>query len=222
MVALPSADHAKALRLLALNKILARQLDGGLIGFRPTGAKINSPSAAHAFRSQGEQPGSKFFRGGGVKLRAMGKGELRGLTGHRTAHGSNAMPDIDYRCLSRCIQIFFAVGGGKPAAFPGNSERIALVEVAGKQRWMIRHGVRILAEQRQANPHNSAKFCQSLSDVGHRAEELVIFRISAFTLVDRLDVFDKLNGLYPLHHLEPEFVFRAQPQRCAVRNQRAP
>jgi hypothetical protein len=49
------------------------------------------------------------------------------------------------------------------------------------------------------------------SDVGHRAEELVIFGISTFTFVDGLDVFDKLNGLYPLHHFEPEFIFRAQP-----------
>ena len=52
--------------------------------------------------------------------------------------------------------------------------------------------------------------CRSAdSDVGHGAEELIIFRVSTFTLVDRLDVFDKLNGLYPLHHFEPEFVFRA-------------
>src|SRR5579864_8438058 len=69
-------------------------------------------------------------------------------------------------------------------------------------------------------PHRfSRTTCKSAdSDVGHRAEELVILRISTFTFVDGLDVFYKLNGLYPLHHFEPEFVFRTQPQRCAMRN----
>jgi len=62
-------------------------------------------------------------------------------------------------------------------------------------------------------PHRfSHPACNSAgSDVGHRAEELVIFGISAFAFVDGLDVFYKLNGLYPFHHFESEFIFRAQP-----------
>ena len=62
VITLPPADHAKTFRLVALNKILARQLDGGFIGFRSAGAKINAASAAHAFRRQRKKTRSKFFR----------------------------------------------------------------------------------------------------------------------------------------------------------------
>lgn len=72
------------------------------------------------------------------------------------------MPDIDYRSLPRGIQIFLAVRSGNPAAFTGDSNGILLFEIARKERWMIRHGVRILAELRQTNPQHRAKFCQSL------------------------------------------------------------
>src|ERR1041385_529838 len=146
VIALPPAGYAKTLRLPALQKILARQLDGGLIGFRATGTEINSTSAAHLFRRQSKQARGKLFRGGGVKLRTVRKGKLRNLLSHSTRYGSNAMPGVYDRSLSCCVQIFFAVRGGNPAAFSRDSNGILLLEIARKQRWMIRHGVRILAE----------------------------------------------------------------------------
>src|SRR6185437_12097229 len=74
VITLPPANHAKTLRLPALQKILPRQLDGGLIGFRTTGTEINSPSTAHLFRRQSKQARSKLFCGGCMKLRAVRKG----------------------------------------------------------------------------------------------------------------------------------------------------
>jgi hypothetical protein len=59
------------------------------------------------------------------------------------------MPDIDHRSLSCCVKIFFAVSGGDPAAFSGDSNGIFFFEIARKKRWMIGHGVPILAEQRR-------------------------------------------------------------------------
>lgn len=76
---------------------------------------------------------------------------------------------------------------------------------------------RIVGKQARKWPYSHSSQIQPAllaiddSDVGHRAEELVIFGISAFAFVDGLDVFDKLNGLYPLHHFEPKFIFRPQP-----------
>ena len=58
------------------------------------------------------------------------------------------MPDVDDRGLTCSVQIFFAVSGGNPAAFARDSNGILLFEIARKERAMIRHGVRILAEQR--------------------------------------------------------------------------
>ena len=58
------------------------------------------------------------------------------------------MANVDYCSLSRCVQIFFAVGCGNPAPFTGDSKGISFLEIARKERWMIRHGVRILAEHR--------------------------------------------------------------------------
>ncbi len=59
------------------------------------------------------------------------------------------MPDVDHGCLSRCVEIFFAVSGGNPATISGNSNEVFFFEIARKERWMIRHGVRILAEPRR-------------------------------------------------------------------------
>jgi hypothetical protein len=64
----------------------------------------------------------------------MRKGELCGLAGHRAAHGSNAMPYIDHRSLSRGVQIFPAVGGSNPAAFATHGKRIIFLEVSRKER----------------------------------------------------------------------------------------
>ena len=71
VITLPPAHHAKTFRLFALNKILARQLEGGFIGFRAARAKINAASVAHAFRRQRKKPRSKFLCRGGMKLRAV-------------------------------------------------------------------------------------------------------------------------------------------------------
>src|SRR5690349_9494458 len=85
-----------------------------------------------------------------MKLRTVREAKLRRLLGHRAPNRGHAMPDV-YDCgLPRCVQVFTAVNGGNPAAFTGSSNRVVLSEIARKERWMIRHGVRILAEQRQA------------------------------------------------------------------------
>jgi len=59
------------------------------------------------------------------------------------------MPDVYDRGLPGSVQIFSAVSGGNPAAFARDGERIGLLEIARKQSSIIRHGVRILAEQRK-------------------------------------------------------------------------
>jgi len=68
------------------------------------------------------------------------------------------MPDIDYRSLSCSVQIFFAVSSGNPAAFTRDSKGIGFFEIARKERSMIRHGVRILAEP---EPHSNPIHAQS-------------------------------------------------------------
>src|SRR5579864_3299437 len=62
VITLPTADHAKTLWPAALNKILARQLEGGFIGFRSAGTEIDAPSAAYSFRSHSKKPRRKLFR----------------------------------------------------------------------------------------------------------------------------------------------------------------
>ena len=57
------------------------------------------------------------------------------------------MPYIHYRSLSCSVQIFFAVSCDNPAAFTGDSKGISFLEIARKERSMIRHGVPILAER---------------------------------------------------------------------------
>jgi hypothetical protein len=67
------------------------------------------------------------------------------------------MPDIDYRSLSCSVQIFFAVSCGDPATFTTHSNGIFFFEIARKERWMIRHGVPILAER--ATPNGQCQSC---------------------------------------------------------------
>ena len=59
------------------------------------------------------------------------------------------MTNVDHRSLPCSVQIFFAVRCGNPAAFTGDSKGISFLEIARKERSMIRHGVPILAELRQ-------------------------------------------------------------------------
>ncbi len=84
-----------------------------------------------------------------MKLRTVREGKLRSLLRHSAPDRGYTVPDIDYRSLSGSVQIFFAVSCGDPAAFTGDSEGISFLEIARKERSMIRHGVRILAELRQ-------------------------------------------------------------------------
>src|SRR6476646_5728338 len=48
--------------------------------------------------------------------------------------------------------------------------------------------------------------------------EFMIFVISALTGAEVREIMNELNRRYPLHHLEPQLVFAAQPQRCAVQH----
>jgi hypothetical protein len=92
-----------------LQKILACKFDGGLIGLRTAGTKINAPAAAHPFRRQAQKTARKPFCGSRMKLRTVREGKLRRLLGHRVSDRSYAVPDVDYRGLTGCVQVFAAV-----------------------------------------------------------------------------------------------------------------
>ena len=46
----------------------------------------------------------------------------------------------------------------------------------------------------------------------------MIFVISALTGAKVREIMDELDRRDPLHHLEPELIFAAQPQWCAVQH----
>src|SRR5581483_9758877 len=53
-------------------------------------------------------------------------------------------------------------------------------------------------------------------DVGHLAEVLVILGVTTLALLDQVNVFNELDRLDPLDHLEAELVLDPKPQRRPV------
>jgi len=83
---------------------------------------------------------------------------LQRLFGHGVRYGTNAMPDVDHRSLPGGVQILFAVRRRDPAAFSANSNGVFFFETAWEESWMIRHGVRILAELRRGCTAEQTEF----------------------------------------------------------------
>src|SRR5260370_27486888 len=61
---------------------LTREFDGGFCGFGAAGGEIDTPAGAKIRRGESEEAVRQFFRGVGVKLRAVREGDLGGLLRH--------------------------------------------------------------------------------------------------------------------------------------------
>ena len=78
VVALAPGNNTVAVGLADFEKILTHELDGSFGGFGAAGGEVDA-AIVKVGRSKGEKAGGKFFGGGGMELRSMREGELRGL-----------------------------------------------------------------------------------------------------------------------------------------------
>jgi predicted metalloprotease with PDZ domain len=134
VVALLAGDGAVTRRLLAFEKKLAREFDGGFGGFRAAGGEVDTAAVLKIAGGDGEDSAGKIFGGFGVKLRGMGEGDAVGLLCHSAADFAHAVADADDSGLARSVEEAAAVGGDDPAAFPADGDRIILAKIAGKER----------------------------------------------------------------------------------------
>src|SRR5882672_9384041 len=119
--------------------ILANQLNRRLCRLGPTGSKVHAAALAKIRRSNRKKPRGKSFSLGGMKLRRVRKGDLRGLLGHGTADFLHAMADADHGSLPGSVQESTALFVDDPAAFAANSNGKSLFEITGKDSAMRRH-----------------------------------------------------------------------------------
>lgn len=132
MIALATRDDAEFFGCAGFEMELARKFDGGFGGFGTAGSEVDA-AACEIWRSEGKKAGGESFRGGGVELSGVSKGDLGGLRGHGVGDGLDAVADADDSGLARGIEIFLTVGGDDPGAFAANGDGKRFLEIARKE-----------------------------------------------------------------------------------------
>lgn len=148
VVALLAGDDAVTGRLFGLEKVLARELDGGFRGLRAAGGEVDAASILEIARGDDEDSGGEFFRGFRVELRGVGEGEAARLFGHGAADFADTVADADDGGLAGGVEVAAAVGGDDPAAFAADGDGIILAKITGKKRGRMDGGAhsKIVAE----------------------------------------------------------------------------
>ena len=82
-----------------------------------------------------------------MKLRGVGKSNLRGLRGHGLGDGLDAVADVDDGGLAGSVEIFLAVGRDDPGTFAADGDGKRFFKIARKKSGRVcSHDERIVAE----------------------------------------------------------------------------
>ena len=140
VVALLAGDDMAALRLAALQVVLAGELDRGLGGLRPAGDEIDPVDVA---RCVGHQQVCQLFRRFRGEEAGMGKGQLADLLLHRLDHIGVGMAQAGHCSAAGAVEIALAVRVDQIAAVTGNSGGQAGFGVAGKDMTHDQHSLSV-------------------------------------------------------------------------------
>ena len=149
MVALTAGNDAIACGLAVFEMELTREFDGGFCGFGAAGGEIDTPAGAKIRRGESEEAVRQFFRGVGVKLRAVREGDLGGLLRHCLTDFGYAVTDADYGRLAARVEKTSTTSIDYPAAFAADGDGIVFAEIPGEQGGVGWHfDTRIVAERK--------------------------------------------------------------------------
>lgn len=139
VIALAAGNDAITIGLAEFEKILARELDGGFGGLGTAGGEKDAAAVAKIGRRESEKARGERFRRGGMKLRSVREGELRGLFGHGAADFRDAVADVDDGSLTRGVEKLAAVLSKEPATFSAHSGGKIFLKISRKQRGVVGH-----------------------------------------------------------------------------------